>query len=75
MEALQKLVKNLDEELEPIPGGRQRRFPDRDIMKPHNRQPKLPKKGSTDRRIIKVFIKDGREHYLHATKGWRSRRA
>lgn len=22
-------------------------------------------------RILKTFIKDGREHQLHATKGWR----
>lgn len=33
-----------------------------------------PKKGTTDRRIIKVVVKNGREHYLHATNGWRSRR-
>lgn len=32
------------------------------------------KKGTPDRRVIKRFVKDGREHYLHATKGWKSRR-
>ena len=36
---------------------------------------KLPtKKGQIDRHIIKRYVKDGREYYLHATKGWRSRR-
>lgn len=32
------------------------------------------KKGTPDRRVIRRFVKDGREHYLHATKGWRTRR-
>jgi len=32
------------------------------------------KKGTPDRKIIRRFVKDGREHYLHATKGWRTRR-
>lgn len=32
------------------------------------------KKGTPDRHIIKRYVKDGREHYLHATKGWKSRR-
>lgn len=34
----------------------------------------MSKKGSTDRRIIRVIIKNGREYKLHATKGWRSYR-
>lgn len=62
MEALQKMVAGLDSER--LTG---------DELKP-KRQRVLPAKGTTDRRIIKVIIKDGREHYLHATKGWRSRR-
>ena len=61
MEALKKLVASLDEELTG------------DELKP-KRQGVLPKKGTTDRRIIRRYVKDGREHYLHATKGWRSRR-
>jgi len=32
------------------------------------------KKGTPDRHVIRRFVKDGREHYLHATKGWRTRR-
>lgn len=35
---------------------------------------KKKRKGEPDRRIIRRFVKDGREHYLHATKGWRTRR-
>lgn len=31
--------------------------------------------GGYGRHIIKVVIRDGREYQLHATKGWRSRRA
>ena len=31
------------------------------------------RKGSRDRRIIRRIVKDGREYYLHATKGWKSR--
>lgn len=58
MEALQKLVAGLTG----------------DELKPEKRQGVLPKKGTTDRRIIRRYVKDGREHYLHATKGWRSRR-
>lgn len=27
------------------------------------------------KKIIRVFVEDGREYQLHATKGWRSRRA
>jgi len=63
MEALQKLVAGLDSER--LTG---------DELKPKKRVGVLPKKGTTDRRIIRRYVKDGREHYLHATKGWRSRR-
>lgn len=31
--------------------------------------------GSYGRSIVKVIVRDGREFQLHATKGWRSRRA
>lgn len=31
-------------------------------------------RGATDRKIIRVIIRDGREYRLHATKGWRSYR-
>lgn len=34
-----------------------------------------PRKGAAFRHIIKTVVKDGREYQLHATKGWRSRRA
>ena len=37
-------------------------------------QSRKSKKGTPDRHIIRRFVKDGREHYLHATKGWRTRR-
>jgi len=37
-------------------------------------QGRKTKKGTPDRHIIRRFVKDGREHYLHATKGWRTRR-
>lgn len=33
------------------------------------------KKGTQNRRIVAVGEKDGREYYLHATKGYRSYRA
>ena len=34
----------------------------------------LPRKGKrTKSRIIRRIRRDGREHYLHATKGWKSR--
>lgn len=37
--------------------------------------PDLPRKGKrTKNRIIRVIRRNGREHYLHATKGWKSRR-
>jgi hypothetical protein len=50
-----------------------------DIAPPQSRMmmpmiKKRSKKGQPDRRIIRRFVKDGREHYLHATKGWRTRR-
>lgn len=32
------------------------------------------KKGKPFRRIIKTFVKNGREYQYHATKGWRSYR-
>lgn len=32
------------------------------------------RKGTADRHVIRRFVKDGREYYLHATKGWRTRR-
>ena len=50
-------------------------IPDRDFFKPHNRKPKLQRKGTRDRRITVVKIVDGREHCYHVTKGWRTRRA
>lgn len=31
-------------------------------------------KGSPMRRVIARLVQDGREYYLHATKGYRSRR-
>jgi hypothetical protein len=37
-------------------------------------QSRKSKKGTPDRHVIRRFVKDGREHYLHATKGWRTRR-
>lgn len=33
---------------------------------------KAQKPGAYGRRIIRTFIKNGREYQLHATKGWRS---
>lgn len=32
------------------------------------------RKGRFGRRIIKTFVRNGREYQLHATKGWRSYR-
>lgn len=40
----------------------------------HTARSMKTKKGTPERRIIRRFVKDGREHYLHATKGWRTRR-
>lgn len=37
-------------------------------------QSRKKRKGEPERHIIRRFVKDGREHYLHATKGWRTRR-
>lgn len=37
-------------------------------------QSRKSKKGTPDSHVIRRFVKDGREHYLHATKGWRTRR-
>lgn len=36
---------------------------------------KLTHKGTPFRRIIRRYVKDGREYQLHATKGWRIYRA
>jgi hypothetical protein len=36
---------------------------------------KIGRKGMPFCRIIKTVVKNGREYQLHATKGWRSRRA
>ena len=73
MEFLKSMIDTLPEPV--VSGGLQRRFPDRDFFKPHNRKPKLQRKGTRDRRITVVKIVDGREHYYHVTKGWRTRRA
>ena len=73
MEALKRMMDTLPEP--EMAGGVQRRFPDRDFFKLHNRKPKLQRKGTRDRRITVVKIVDGREHYYHVTKGWRTRRA
>jgi hypothetical protein len=32
------------------------------------------RKGIADRHVVRRFVKDDREYYLHATKGWRARR-
>lgn len=37
-------------------------------------QSRKVKKGTPERRVTKRIVKDGREYYLHATKGWRSRK-
>lgn len=31
------------------------------------------KRGAAYCRVIRTVIRDGREYYLHATKGWKSR--
>lgn len=35
----------------------------------------IGRKGTPYRRVIRTIVVDGREFYLHATKGWRVRRA
>ena len=50
----------------------------RNITAPrHSRGPMSPviSKKVAFGRIIKTFVRDGREYQLHATKGWRSFRA
>lgn len=49
-----------------------RAFPERDLFKKLGRQPKTT--SMAEGRILRRHVKDGREHYYHATRGWKSRR-